>query len=456
MIDAAGHGSAIASKREGGIAHLAVDIAVLCAVKLAIGAYVIRQGFSHISDDDYARSVIAERFAYAPGLDPSGTSWLPLPFWITGAAMVAAGRSLATARGVALALGAASIAAPYAAMRAVGARRVVAIAATSIAMALPWNAWLGAATVPEAWTAALVAAGAIAMGSDATAARVARPCAAAALLAASLSRYEAWPVCAVAGARCAWRAIGGPRSRREVASAVLASAGPLLWMAWNAHAHGSAFHFLARVSAFRHAIGAAELSLEDKLLGYPRSVLVETPEAAALGLVGVVGLYLDVALRRRWAWAMTAVVAMLVFLIAGDLHDGAPTHHAARALAPAWWVLVGLGVDATIAIAARPASMRALQRSMACVAVALVTCWVATLPSRWRNAPGQTEPERRDAQIARGLDMRARGVARADVTPCSFEHFALIAAWGRPEGARIAEGLPREPPTANCPVVVER
>src|SRR5258708_5110695 len=83
----------------------------------AICAYVIRQGFSHISDDDYARSVIAERFAYAPGLDPSGTSWLPLPFWITGAAMVAAGRSLATARGVALALGAASIAAPYAAMR---------------------------------------------------------------------------------------------------------------------------------------------------------------------------------------------------------------------------------------------------------------------------------------------------------------------------------------------------
>jgi len=180
---------------------------------------------------------------------------------------------------------------------------------------------------------------------------------------------------------------GGPRSRREVASAVLASAGPLLWMAWNAHAHGSALHFLARVSAFRHAIGAAELSLEDKLLGYPRSVLVETPEAAALGLVGVVGLYLDVALRRRWAWAMTAVVAMLVFLIAGDLHDGAPTHHAARALAPAWWVLVGLGVDATIAIAARPASIRALQRSMACVAVALMTCWVATLPSRWRNAP---------------------------------------------------------------------
>jgi hypothetical protein len=33
-----------------------------------------------VSDDDYARVVIAQRLSLA--LDPSGTSWLPFPFWL--------------------------------------------------------------------------------------------------------------------------------------------------------------------------------------------------------------------------------------------------------------------------------------------------------------------------------------------------------------------------------------
>lgn len=76
-----------------------MDAAVLVAVKLALGALVLAMGFTHVSDDDYARTVIAEQFAHAPRLDPSGTSWLPLPFWLAGLAMAACGRTLATARG---------------------------------------------------------------------------------------------------------------------------------------------------------------------------------------------------------------------------------------------------------------------------------------------------------------------------------------------------------------------
>jgi len=88
-------------------------------------------------------------------------------------------------------------------------------------------------------------------------------------------------------------------------------------------------------------------------------------------------------------------------------------------------------------------------------AVAMAAAWCATLPARWREWPGQGPSERRDVQIARGLDLRTRGVAAAHVTPCSFEHFALLAAWGQPEKATVA---PRTgaTPTSDCPKVTER
>src|SRR5271163_1729963 len=126
-----------------------IDVAILWALKLAVGAYTLHAGFSHISDDDYARTTIAEQFAHAPRLDPSGTSWLPLPFWLAGSWMMLAGRSLASARAIAFVLGVAGVIAPYVAMRAIGVTRVAARDAAAIAMAVPWNVWLGVATVPD-------------------------------------------------------------------------------------------------------------------------------------------------------------------------------------------------------------------------------------------------------------------------------------------------------------------
>ena len=231
-----------------------------------IGAWVLHQGFTHVSDDDYARTVIAEQFAHAPRLDPSGTSWLPLPFWLEGTAMMAAGRTLAVARAVAVVLGAASVAAPYLAMRAVGVRRVAALAATAIAMALPWNAWLGVATVPEAWSGRIVAA---AVDRDGRGRRRApgrpRRC-----WRRRSRRYEAWPACALMALVCAWQRRPGARAAGASSRAlVVAVAGPVAWMAWNAHAHGSPLHFVARVTTFRHAMGAADVPLADKLARLP-------------------------------------------------------------------------------------------------------------------------------------------------------------------------------------------
>ncbi len=441
---------------------------LLVVLKLGIDAWVLRTGFTHVSDDDYARTVIAQQFAVSPRLDPSGTSWLPLPFWIAGAWMQAFGRSLGAARAIAVLVGALGVAAPFAAMRAAGVARAAAAGATAIAMALPWSAWLGVATVPDGWTGALVAAGAIAMIDDR-----ARPWAAVSLLVASLSRYEAWPVCAVFAIFCATRIFRGVRERdtrraprpplgtdapgrpeasrrREIACAVVALVGPALWMAWNAHAHGSALHFIARVTAFRRTIGAADVPWIDKLLGYPRSLILETPEAAALGVCGVLALLLSGELLRRWRWAAASAFAVLVFLVAGDLGDGAPTHHPARALGPVWWICVGMGVDS---LRAALGAMRLSRRTRTLAAAAIPAgLWALSLPSRWSAAPGLGDLEQREAQIARGLEMRAQGTPVADITPCQFEHFALIAAWGEPERARVHPRT-QAPLTVDCPLV---
>ena len=445
------------------------DALALVLLKLVVAACVLRAGFSHVSDDDYARTVISEQFARAPRLDPSGTSWLPAPFWLEGGVMLVLGRSLGVARAVAVALGAASVAAPYVAMRAAGMRRVAALLATAFAMTTPWNAWLGVATVPEGWVSGLVAAAMITMPVAA-----ARPWAAAGLLLGALSRYETWPVCGVMVVLCAgeacrqvrrearqgavWQAgrDAVPRDRRPVvhrqlACAAVALAGPAAWMLWNAHAHGSALHFIARVTSFRQSIGAAAVPVTDKLLGYPRALVLEMPVAAAFAVAAGLGL-LSRPTRERWTWPLVAAGTTLGFLIWGDVHDGAPTHHAARALVAIGWVLVAAGVDAVFALQARPGASGARGPIGAVVALATVA-GVAAVAGR-PTPPGQTEPEDRAPQIARGLSMRARGVRSATLVPCAFEHFALLAAWGAPERATV---LPRtgQPPTPRCPQVSE-
>jgi hypothetical protein len=428
------------------LAGLTADALALAAAKLALGAWVLHAGFTHVSDDDYARTVIAEQFAHAPRLDPSGTSWLPAPFWIEGLAMMVLGRSMAAARAVAMGLGAASVAAPYVAMRIAGMKRAAAIAATAVAMTLPWNLWLGVATVPEGWVGALVAAAALAMPVER-----ARPWAAAALLVAALSRYEAWPACAVMAVCCVLHAArGGATGRRftELTCAFVAVAGPVAWMLWNARAHGSALHFVARVTNFRRAIGAADVPLADKLLDYPAALASEAAVAALLGAIGVAGL-LRPELRRRHAWSLATAAVMFAFLVWGDLQDGAPTHHAARALVAIWWIFVAAGADTLASLFAR--ERRALAYATGGLLAATTAATLLVHPS---VPPGTSDADAREAQIARGLDLRARHVLRADVTPCAFEHFAMLAAWGAPERATIA---PRTgaPVTAECPTVIE-
>ena len=203
-------------------------------------------------------------------------------------------------------------------MRCIGIRRWTAIAATTIAMVPTLERVAGRRDpYPKRGRERSQSAAMIAMVEPR-----ARGWAAAALLAASLSRYETWPACAVLASLCGVATLRGRQPRRNTIIALVAVAGPTLWMLWNAHAHGSPVHFLARVSAFRRAIGAAELPLRDKLLTFPIALAAETRVAAMLEAVGVVGLCSSGALRRRWLVAGYCVVATMAFLVLGDVRDG--------------------------------------------------------------------------------------------------------------------------------------
>jgi hypothetical protein len=355
---------------------------------------------------------------------------------------------------VALVLGAMSVVPVYLAARGLGMVRWAAFLATALALAVPWEVWLTAATVPEAFTGALLAAGILGVGQDRG-----RPWFALALLVAALSRYEAWPVCAVFAAVCAGRALAprrrpGPRppAGTGIIAALIAAAGPLLWMAWNAYAHGSATHFVTRVVNYRHAIGAADVPLADKLLGYPRALLEATYGVWLLALAGLLGLK-DAQVRRRWVLPGVTAGLLLAFLVYGDVRDGAPTHHPERALMAFPWVLAAFGVDGVRTVATQIAWGRPKRESyMVGFLAAALLAWGIGVVSAWDEFPGNGESERRTLQVERGAELRAEGAAHLEVTPCAYEHFALLAAFGAPERATTTKARPpRE--AASCPEV---
>jgi hypothetical protein len=432
---------------DGRIARDAVALAVL---KIAVAAWLVRVGFSHVSDDDYARTTIAEAFAHAPRLDPSGTSWLPFPFWVTGSAMAVFGRTLAIARAVAVALAATGTAFVYVAARGAGVGRWAAIFGVVLALATPWNAWCGAATVPEGFTGAFVAAAVIALATPGALPRWAAPL----LFAAALSRYETWPLCLLFAAVAA--------RRRAFGAALLAGVGPLAWMAWNRHAHGSALDFFNRVASYRHAIGADGASLDDALLSSPRALVTGALDVSFAGAFVLVAVCIFRPYRARWWPALVGVVLLVSFLAYGEAKGGAPTHHPERALLGAWWILSIAGADAFFTIARRLTWGRSGREAVAfALGLALACAWSLRLPERWEAYPAKGTDEDRAPQIARGQALREQTSPPAErvlVEPCAYEHFALIAAFGAPERVDVAR-VPgptsgsRTPVTPACPRV---
>jgi 4-amino-4-deoxy-L-arabinose transferase-like glycosyltransferase len=120
----------------------AIGQALLIALaRVSTSLLCLWSGFRAVSDDDYSRVVIAARFAQHPTLDPSGTSWLPAPFWLYGAPMAVFGDSLLTARVVAVLAGAASAVLVWLAARVLGLSERAAWWGALGAVVLPYGAW---------------------------------------------------------------------------------------------------------------------------------------------------------------------------------------------------------------------------------------------------------------------------------------------------------------------------
>ena len=443
------------------VALLAVVHASACALALALG-------FDHVSDDDFARVTIAQSFANAPRLDPSGTSWLPFPFWALGSAMMAAGRSLAVARIASIALASLAATLPYLALRGRGASRTTGLVAIAFATLSPWSLWLGASTVPESFTASFTAAAAIALGAapradhdrDDPLPATMRIGFALALLAACLSRYEPWPVAAVLALVLAKRArvssVPHDRSRDLICAGIVAF-GPLAWLAWNAHAHGDALHFFQRVARFKRALGEGTQDPVAALLLYPRLLLARRPDvlvaAACAVMTGRLFATSGAELRRRWAVPLACAAAQLAFLAYGNVRDGAPAHHPERALLGIVFLTAAFAAD-VLGDAASVAHGKARTVALAMAAIVALS-WVVNGAALATDVPGAGPAEVRTAQIAAGNALREQKVEHVVLTPCAFEHFALVAAFGAPERVTTNPRTNLEV-TASCPAVERR
>jgi hypothetical protein len=415
-------------------------ITSVALAKVLISGLVLATGFRAISDDDYARVVIAQSFAQTPRLDPSGTSWLPLPFWVQGGVMLLFGRGLEVARITASVTGVLSALAVLLAAKWCGATPRGAWMGALLGTALPYAAWLGVATVPDGPTAALLL---IAMAAT-TGRELGRwALGGLFLLGATLSRYEAWPVAvgfALLGAVEAVR----ERRWRLVGPGALALLGPSLWMLGGALQHGSPLFFLARVAAYREALGVAPTSLLVRAFWYPLALIRCEPELAGLFLVSLAFAWYgrnlhELSKYRRPAWLG---LGLLGFVMLGDVANGAATHHRERVLLSLWLcmaVCVGDLSDRSLAELGREGKR---MLAMAC----LLSLGLGMASRRgWAGHDGFVD-RREEILLGRyARDEAARGAGHLLVDTEDYGYFAVLAAFADPARARaLDERDPRQ------------
>ncbi|MBN1608503.1 MAG: hypothetical protein JW940_17860 [Polyangiaceae bacterium] len=432
-------------------------VALVLLTRLGVSLVVLASGFRAVSDDDFARVVIAQGFAASPTLDPSGTSWLPMPFWWTGSAMMLFGSSLEVARFTALVTSAFGAVLLLVAARWLARSAVGALVGALLGCLVPYGSWLGVATVPDYVAAVLIV---VAAASAATPQPRRRLVGALALFVATLCRYEAWPVAGgwvLWTAWDAWRAqppldrAGADRPGSRVrllllVAALVGGAGPALWLLHGALQHGDAWFFVTRVADYQRSLGRDADLARSAVAGVPWALFSTEPELAVLALGSAWAVWrLRPTYHHGFARPMLLGLALVVFLVAGLLRGAAPTHHPERALLGIW-LMAALFVGDSL--------------------VALWKCLDVT--ARWRLAAYFTPVfglaclsrdwlVRVDAFVDRSQEVSiglvARSLAsdgRVLVDTPDYGFFAVMAALGAPERARpLDDRDPRHPRGTN-------
>ena len=426
------------------------DLGVIVLLKALACALALAVGFRAVSDDDFARVTIAQAFAHSPQLDPTGTSWLPFPFWLTGSVMIAAGRTLFVARFVAILLGLLSaVLVAFAAYRLTD-RREGALLGALLAAVFPWSVRLGVATVPELLTAAFaVFALASLVGRDARS----RLLGAAALLCATLSRYDVWPIAAAFSAFTLFDMFRWDKpSERERfflgAATILAMVGPALWIAWNHVARGNAFDFLDRVAAYRRALGTPDDGAIARLFAYPVAMVRHEPEIfGALLILFAIGR--STPLRplvretlRPYARPLIIAFFQMALLSVAMIKDGAPTHHPERALLVMLLLCALLAGNLAVVLLPRTGRTARLLSGAAAVGVLLFSLIIVR---RWFR--GEDFTVRQD-EVSTGhyASQVLRPGEKILVHVVDYGYFAFVAAFARPEDTVLDRDLdPRSP-----------
>lgn len=438
----------------------------LAMVQLGVSLFATLQGPLAISDDDYARVVIAQNLVAEPKLDPTGTSWLPFPFYITGSAMAVFGSTLDVARQTQVVLALVSAGLLYLVARRLGHSPWLSVLAAGLAAALPSAARLSIATVPEYPTAACMALGMACLGrpahveesgrsaegraKNAWLARVERFVGAdpgvvlggCALYLASASRYEAWPVAGVFAGITFCRGLRRAEQERKSLwlAAGVAAAFPLLWLLHGVVWHGDPFFFFARVSRYKAALGGAETGAT--VLGYPMAVLRHEPGACFLLAAGTILALTTRGSRdavRRVASIFAALAALLLFLVLGDVRGGAPTHHPERALLSIWLIAPALGlhlVGEHIAAVRRALPTPNQAASLWRTPVPFVVAFMLFLTAGLRVEPGAFADRAEEERLGRTLAGTTGQVVL--LTP-DYGYFAVQAASGVPSRFILVE-----------------
>jgi hypothetical protein len=420
-------------------------VLLVAFARVAVSLSCLWSGFRSVSDDDYARVVIAARFAQHPSPDPSGTSWLPLPFWLYGVPMAVFGDSLLVARVVAVLLGAASAVVVWIAARVfLGLSERAALWGALGAVLLPYGSWLSTATVPEAPTAALILLGCVSLVRPEPKLRA---WGGLALGAACFCRYEAWAPALVFGVLTAVDALRARAPAAETATpfgvrwlwlaAGFATAPIALWLAHGAVRHDDALFFVARVQQYRAALGGPAQSWLTALWQTPLALLRFEPE-----LLAVTAVALGLTLKNGGspfgptAWrTLAALGALLLFLMAADASGGAATHHPERSLLPIYWflALLAAGLVARLADDA--------EKPWLLPALALPLALAANLALR-PDVRGTFVDRREEEQVGRVL--RSLGAEQVALDTDDYGFFALQAALGHGKSWPLADHDPRK------------
>jgi hypothetical protein len=385
--------------------------------------------------------VIAQSFVAHPRLDPSGTSWLPFPFWLYGTCLSVLGATLAKARLVAFLLGLLGALGVWLAGRWLGLSRNTSLLGAIIACCIPYSAWLGAATTPDYYNAVLtlLACCSLARGDL----RI-RALGAGAIAIAALSRYESWPVAVVWAGFAALDAYRS-KDRRLGALSVFALAAPVSWMAHGLYHHHDALFFVKRVVSYRRALGLADTGNLARIFTTPVHLFLDVPELWVIVAFTLITAFLRHCkpMRRRWLRPSVALFSIMLFLCIGDWRDGAATHHVGRTLLPIWFFVALLA--ARLFLAQLRGASRS-RRTLSTIAVSTVYGFsFFVLRPAWTNVDGFCK-RAEETEIGSIASAKVTTGERMLIDTQDYGYFAVQAAFARPNDAVILDTHdPRRP-----------